>query len=103
MDSRYALITTQDAQEALRLAHEYSPRIIVLDVMMPRTDGWKMLGRLREHPVTEHIPVIVCTILAQEELAFGLGASGFVRKPLSRQAFLAALDHQVRLMATEFR
>jgi CheY-like chemotaxis protein len=103
VDSRYALVTTQDAQEALRLAHECSPRIIVLDVMMPRTDGWKLLGRLREHPVTEHIPVIVCTILAQEELAFSLGASGFVRKPLSRQAFLAALDHQVILMATESR
>jgi CheY-like chemotaxis protein/transcriptional regulator with XRE-family HTH domain len=103
VDSRYSLITVQDAEEALSLAQRHSPRIIVLDVMMPHTDGWKVLGRLRQHPATEHIPVIVCTILAQEELAFSLGASGFVRKPLSRQAFLSALDQQVRLMATESR
>lgn len=102
-DSRYLLITTPDAEEAISLAEKYSPRIIVLDVMMPHIDGWKVLGRLRQHPVTEHIPVIVCTILAQEELALSLGASGFIRKPLSRQAFLAALDEQVTLMATESR
>jgi CheY-like chemotaxis protein len=102
-DSRYLLITTPDAEEAISLAQKYSPHIIVLDVMMPHIDGWKVLGRLRQHPVTEHIPVIVCTILAQEELALSLGASGFIRKPLSRQAFLAALDEQVTLMATESR
>lgn len=103
VDSRYSLITAQNAEEALSLAQRHSPRIIVLDVMMPHIDGWKVLGRLRQHPATDRIPVIVCTILAQEELALSLGASGFVRKPLSRQAFLAALDHQVRLMATESR
>ncbi len=92
--TRYCLITTRDPDRALSLAEEFSPRIIVLDVMMPRVDGWKVLSQLRQHPRTGHIPVIVCTILAQEEMAFSLGASGFVRKPVTRQAFLAALDEQ---------
>jgi CheY-like chemotaxis protein len=96
--TRYRLISTQDPEQALNLVEEFSPQIILLDVMMPQIDGWEVLGRLRQHPLTSHVPTIVCTILAQEELALSLGASAFVRKPVTRQAFLAALDGQVALM-----
>ncbi len=93
--TRYRLIGTRDPNQALSLAERYSPQIIVLDVMMPQIDGWELLGQLRQHPLTSHIPIIVCTILAQEELALSLGASAFVRKPVTRRAFLAALDRQI--------
>lgn len=101
VNTRYHLITTRDPEQALSLAEKFSLRIIVLDVMMPQVDGWKVLGRLRQHPLMAHVPIVVCTILAQEELAFALGASGFLRKPVTRQAFLAALDRQVELTKTE--
>lgn len=94
VDTRYRLVTTRDPEQALSLAEKFSPEIIVLDVMMPQADGWKVMARLRQHPLTGHIPIVVCTILPQEEMAFALGASGFVRKPVTRQAFLAALDRQ---------
>lgn len=93
--TRYRLITTQDPRQALELAKEFSPQVIVLDVMMPEVDGWELLGRLGQHPVTGSTPIIVCTILAQEELALALGASAFLRKPVSRQGFLTTLDRQV--------
>ena len=93
--TRYHLATTQDPAQALSLADKVLPRIIVLDVMMPRVDGWKVLAQLRQHPSTGHTPIVVCTILPQEEMAFALGASGFVRKPVTRQVFLAALDRQI--------
>jgi CheY-like chemotaxis protein len=99
--TRYHLITTQEPEQASSLAERFSPRIIVLDVMMPQVDGWKMLTRLQQSPHTKRIPIVVCTILAQKEMALALGASGFMRKPITRQAFLAALDQQVELMATE--
>jgi CheY-like chemotaxis protein len=92
--TRYRLVGTQDPQQALKIAETLSPQIIILDVMMPSIDGWEMLGRLRQHPLTSHIPIIVYTILAQEELALSLGASAFVQKPVTQQAFLAALDRQ---------
>jgi len=101
--TRYRLIGMRDPEEALPLAEEISPRAIVLDVMMPGVDGWELLGRLRQHPATEHIPIVVCTVLAQEELALSLGASEFLRKPVTRQAFLEALDRQVPTAATESR
>ena len=93
--TRYRLVGTPDPEQALALAQELSPHVIVLDVMMPHVDGWEILGRLRQHPLTAHIPIVVCTILAEEELALSLGASAFVRKPVTRQAFLAALDRQI--------
>jgi CheY-like chemotaxis protein/transcriptional regulator with XRE-family HTH domain len=104
LGTRYRFIGTRDPEQAWRLTKEYSPQAIVLDVMMPRLDGWEMLGRLKQHPATSHIPVVVCTILAQKEMARLLGASAYVKKPVTRQAFLAALDEQVeRVEETESR
>lgn len=99
--TRYRLIGTRDPEQIQSLTAKFSPQVIVLDVMMPQVDGWRVLGRLRQHPLTNHIPIVVCTILAQEALALSLGASAFIRKPITRQALLATLDHQVALMGTE--
>lgn len=91
-NSRYHLITSHEPEQAVRLAELYRPKAIVLDIMMPHVDGWDLFQRLRQYPPTADMPIIVCTILAQKELALLLGASEFLRKPVSRQAFLGALD-----------
>ncbi|NOZ26881.1 MAG: response regulator [Chloroflexi bacterium] len=96
--TRYRLVGTRDPEQGISLATQISPQIIVLDVMMPHLDGWEVLGRLRQHPATSYIPIIVCTILAQRDLALLLGASDFVRKPVTRSAFLSALDRQLDRM-----
>jgi CheY-like chemotaxis protein len=74
------------------MAQTVAPRLIVLDVMLPDVDGWELLGRLRAHPGTQDVPVIVHTILPQEQLARALGADAFLRKPVGREALLALLD-----------
>ena len=101
--TRYRLIATRDSAQALRLAEEHSPQIIVLDVIMPGADGWEVMAQLQQSPLTSHIPVVVCTIAAQRDLALLLGASTFLRKPVSRPAFLAALDQLVHPAAGEPR
>jgi CheY-like chemotaxis protein/transcriptional regulator with XRE-family HTH domain len=98
-NSRYRFIGTQDAEHGLALAEDLSPQVIVLDVMMPERDGWTVLGQLREHPKTHDIPVIICSILAQEQLALTLGAAQFLRKPITRQSLLSTLDRQLDLAA----
>ena len=103
LGSRYRLVGTRDPEQVIDLARTITPQIVVLDVMMPQVDGWRVLGRLRQHPLTSHLPIIVCTILAQEDLARSLGASDFIRKPVTQQALLAALDRQVAMMASESR
>lgn len=90
--SRYRLISTQDPNEVIDLVGKTKPQLIVLDIMMPETNGWTVLGMLKNHPLTTQIPVMICTILPQKELALSLGASGFINKPINRQDFLAALN-----------
>lgn len=93
--SRYRFRGTQDPKQGLALATEIQPGVILLDVMMPGRDGWTLLSQLREHPKTQDIPVIVCSILSQEQFALALGAAAFIRKPVTRQAFLQVLDQQL--------
>jgi CheY-like chemotaxis protein len=90
--TRFHLVGTRDPRRAVGLVEKHAPRGIILDVMMPEVDGWQMLGRLRRHPVTGHIPILICSIVSQEELANSLGARGFLRKPVTRKNLLDALE-----------
>jgi CheY-like chemotaxis protein len=101
--TRYRLICTRDTDQVLELAASFHPRIIVLDIMMPKENGWIVLGRLRQHPLTAETAIIVSTILPQEKLALSLGASAYLKKPVSRQEFLQALDQQFSLLGPEFQ
>ncbi len=101
-DSRYEMITTPNPTQAFVLAKQFSPKAIFLDVMIPEIDGWKMLGRISENPATRDIPVIICTVLPQEELAHSLGAVAFLKKPFNRHDFLSLLDQLVEIKESEF-
>ena len=90
--TRYHLVRSSQSESVIDLAIQVRAHIIVLDVMMPKMDGWELLGRIRSHPQTANIPVIVLTILDQEELALSLGAQALVLKPVTQDPFLAALD-----------
>jgi CheY-like chemotaxis protein len=81
-------------REGLQLAQEVVPNAIVLDVMLPEMDGWEVLQRLRNNPQTSKIPVIICSVLDSPELAYSLGASLFLAKPVSRDDVLTAL-HEI--------
>ncbi len=83
--------------QALDALRERRPDVIVLDVMLPDAaiDGWELLMQLHEHPRTQSVPVIVCSVIRDEELALSLGAVGYLPKPVRRQEFLRALDHAV--------
>jgi CheY-like chemotaxis protein len=87
----YRVSTSSSAQGALDLARKLQPYAITLDLMMPDQDGWDLLQALFNHPNTQHIPIIVCTVLKQRALALSLGATAFLEKPVTEQALLAAL------------
>ena len=90
-DHAYRVVPAVDGQEGLRLAQDLLPDAIVLDVMMPGMHGWEVLQRLRNHPKTGGIPVIICSVFNNPELAYSLGASFFLPKPISRDDVLDAL------------
>lgn len=92
-DQGYRLVGAQNGAEGLSLAEEQQPDVIVLDVMMPRQDGWEVLQLLQNRSKTRHIPVIVCSVLDDPELAYSLGATEFLAKPVTRARLLGALTH----------
>jgi CheY-like chemotaxis protein len=90
--NRYRVITTQSAQSVVSLAHDLRPDIIVLDLMMPEQDGWDLLQLLSNQPDTAHIPIMICSVLKQKQLALSLGAAAFLEKPFTEQALLEMLE-----------
>ena len=70
-------------EEGLKIAKEQRPSVITLDVMMPGLDGWAILAKLKEDPDTRNIPVVMLSIVANQELGFALGASEYLTKPVA--------------------
>jgi CheY-like chemotaxis protein len=77
---------------AADMAAAVKPDAIVLDIIMPETDGWAILQALRLCPVTRTVPVIVCSVVNDRELGLSLGASEYLTKPVSRSQFIQALE-----------
>ncbi len=92
-DQACRVISATESREGLQLAREAGPHAIILDVMMPGMDGWELLQRLRTAPETAAVPVLLCSVINDPELALSLGATLCLQKPVSREAFLAALRH----------
>ena len=72
-------------------ARELRPAAIALDVMMAGQDGWETLQQLKNHPQTQAIPVLICSVLREPELARFLGAAALLPKPVTRPELLGAL------------
>ncbi len=93
----YEVMHAQNGAEALEMAAEKLPQAITLDVMMPNIDGWQVLRGLTENPGTAHIPVIICSVLKEPELAFSLGARAYLKKPVDRLELVATLARLLSL------
>ena len=89
--------TATNGSAGLELAAQLSPDAIILDVMMPEMDGWELLQRLRSHPSTAAIPVIICSVFNDPELAYSLGASTILTKPVKQTDLVDAL-RQLRVL-----
>ena len=85
----YEVLAAADGQSALDLALQRTPDLAVLDVMMPRLDGYELTRRLRGHEPTRAMPIILLTARVREpdvEHGIAAGADDYVTKPFSPQA-----------------
>jgi PAS domain S-box-containing protein len=87
----YRTALASSGVEALEMARKLQPAAITLDVMLPGMDGWAVLGQLKADPVTCDIPVIMVTVLEDRNLAYSLGASDYLTKPIDRDRLAAVL------------
>lgn len=83
-----------NGEQALELLQKgLKPHIVVLDMLMPVTDGWGFLERLKKHAAALHAPVIIVTGIraASEEWALSLGGAACLRKPIEADELIEAI------------
>ena len=88
----FQVIGLNNPAKAKERAEELKPFAITLDIMMPGYDGWQVLTDLKSSPETRDIPVVVCSIVENEEKGFSLGAADYLVKPVLEDELLASLD-----------
>ncbi|MFC1672711.1 ATP-binding protein [Pseudomonadota bacterium] len=96
----YVVISGVNGVEALRLARENQPDLIISDIMMPEMDGFELCRRIKDEPELSKIPFIFYTATYterhDEELAMALGANRFVIKPQAPQEFMAIVKQVLK-------
>ena len=93
--SGYTVLKARDGEEALQVARESLPDLAVLDVMMPKLDGFEVTRRIRSDGATKDMPVILLTARAQDadvQAGFDAGADDYLRKPFSPQELRARVQ-----------
>lgn len=91
----YEVLPAEDGEQALSKVNEVKPDLILLDVMMPRLNGFETCRRLKENAETGDIPVIFLTAMMDMEAkiqGFDLGGVDFVTKPIQRRELLARIN-----------
>jgi signal transduction histidine kinase/CheY-like chemotaxis protein/HAMP domain-containing protein len=78
----YRVMRLSDGRRALEVVRDKRPDVIVLDILMPHQDGWEILEALKSDPETKDIPVVVCSMVREEQLALTMGATDFISKPV---------------------
>lgn len=91
----------RNATKALEAVRTDRPSAMILDVMMRDTDGWQLLQTLHADPDLAQVPVIVCSVLDEVDLAMSLGAQGYIRKPVSQQQVLTAVRKALEACSQE--
>ena len=95
----YQTVTVLNGEDAVQFALRETPHLIILDLMYPGVDGYEVLRRLRDHPKSMHIPIIVLSAynsLADKVHALESGVDSYLSKPFVRDELLAHVRRQLR-------
>lgn len=89
--SSMQLVRCRDGIEALDMIRRVLPAAVVLDIRLPRRDGWQVLADLKADPATATIPVIVASVVDERSRGLALGAAAYLLKPVRRDDLVGAL------------
>lgn len=97
--NNYEVLTAKDGQEALETARRENPDLIILDLMLPKLDGYKVCRMLKFDNKYKTIPIIMFTARAQkgdEQLGYEVGADAYVAKPFDPGKLLSKIKELLR-------
>jgi class 3 adenylate cyclase len=100
--SGYEVVVARDGQEALAVAYETHPDLIVLDIMMPKLDGIEVCRRLKGDPSFPFTPIIMVTAMTDTRdvvAGFEAGGDDYLTKPVDQQALVARVRSMLRIKA----
>lgn len=92
----HQIVNCASGADALDMASDVQPDLIILDVMMPMIDGFQVLWHLYSNMATRHIPSIVLTSRTGEmnrHYGFSLGASDYIDKPIELPRLISSVEH----------
>jgi two-component system, chemotaxis family, response regulator PixH len=93
-ESGYQVISTASPKDALNIAIEQQPNVVVTDVVMPGMSGFELCRSLKKHPATCQIPIVICSSKNQEiDRLWGMkqGADAYITKPFGREQLIKAV------------
>ncbi|MBM3248607.1 MAG: response regulator [Candidatus Omnitrophica bacterium] len=93
-ENDYEVLVATDGQEALEKARKEKPDLIILDLMLPKMDGYKVCRMLKFDEKYKHIPIIIFTARGQDldkKVGYDVGASEYIIKPFEPQVLLAKI------------
>ncbi|MBU1367194.1 MAG: response regulator [Candidatus Omnitrophica bacterium] len=99
----YDTLTAYDGQEALQKAHKEKPDSILLDLMLPKMDGYKVCGLLKADSRYHNIPIIMFTARTQDsdkEMGSECGADAYITKPFESQVLLSKIQELIEKTGT---
>jgi two-component system, NtrC family, sensor kinase len=99
-DAGYEVLIEMDGFGGIEQAKNNPPDLILLDVMMPKLDGFEACRKLQSHPVTKDIPVIFMTALSdtnEKVKGFKMGAVDYITKPFQQEEVIARINVQLKL------
>jgi PAS domain S-box-containing protein len=97
----YQVVLAGSGEDALWLAREEQPQLITLDIMLPDVDGFSVLERLKDHPATAPIPVVIVSVLTDAEQGYAMGAVDYVVKPFAEDKLLESIEQALRPQDTD--
>jgi len=91
----FNVLTALDGAEAIQMAREHQPALVLMDMSLPVLDGWEATRRLKADPATKAIPVIALTahaLPAERDRALDAGCAAFETKPIDFPKLLATME-----------
>jgi DNA-binding response OmpR family regulator len=85
-----------DGEAALAAVETRRPDLIVLDLLLPKLDGWAVAERLKAAPATTSIPVLMVSIVADRDRGLASGAADYLTKPFAVEDFVAKVERLLR-------
>jgi signal transduction histidine kinase/DNA-binding response OmpR family regulator len=90
-EAGYTVDVAGDGAEGLAHMAQHPPDVIILDVLLPKVDGWTFLAQAKANLATRDVPVIIVSIVDQKGKGFALGAAEYLVKPVQKEALLSKL------------